>query len=300
MRDKLSHEDSHDLFRFLDRCDLRSILKSKHWLSGRHPSARQGDSPEFKEFREHRSGESVRLIDWKSSARTQQQLVRVKDHQGTLEHWVWCDNSSSMAFPKPEDPHNKFKQQKVLLGLLLYLIHAQGDHFSLGYSQQGDPHFNNMGRSPKDLTDQVGELFDLSTDPQHQPHSFLGQHNRHHKRKPSHFWIASDLDRELDPLFNELQNLKHQGHQVHLLHLYHPQEKELPWNGPHIFEDLEHHIDPISIPAQNIREAYQQAHAMHLEEAHSRCLNASIHFTSLDVTQAPEAWLSSIFLSLHS
>jgi uncharacterized protein (DUF58 family) len=290
MRDELSHE----ILRFLDQIELGSSLKSKNWLSGRHQSLTRGDSPEFKQFREARRGDSYRQIDWKSSARSSKKLVREQEHQGTLEHWIVLDTSRSMDFP--QDESNKHRRQKLLCGLLMYLLQSQGDHFSLNFNTDHGPRCLAPSRGPDALHRFIGELADLETEPSLDQIDLLTQVQSQVTR-PAHLWIITDFDRDPEPLLAELKKLKQSGHEVRALHLFHPSERELSWKGLVQFEDLEDQVSQQKLTPETIAQEYQLAYIQHINSIEKHCNVNEIKLCSIDVTQSPEHWITSLFSS---
>lgn len=288
MRDDLSHE----ILRFLDQIELGSLLKSKHWLSGRHQSLMKGDSPEFKEFREAHHGDSYRHIDWKSSARSQKKLVREQEHQGTLEHWIILDTSMSMDFPQGD--FNKHRRQKFLCGLLMYLFQSQGDHFCLNFNTHNTQRCFAPSRGPDALHRFIGELADLGTEHQHDQIDLLTQVQSQMTR-PAHLWILTDFDRDPEPLLRKLNQLKSLGHEVRICHLSHPLERELTWSGLIQFTDLENQTPDQELTPQNIAQEYQMAYLQHIRSIDKACQKNGIHLNAIDVTHPPEDWITSLF-----
>ena len=288
MRDDLSHE----ILRFLDQIELASLLKSKHWLSGRHQSLIKGDSPEFKEFREAHRGDSFRQIDWKSSARSSKQLVREQEHQGTLEHWIILDTSRSMDFP--QDEFNKHRRQKFLCGLLMYLFQSQGDHFCLNFNTDITQRCFAPSRGPDALHRFIGELADLKPDNTHDQVDLLTQVQSQMTR-PAHLWILTDFDHEPEPLLKKVKELKNLGHDVKILHLSHPSERELLWNGLIQFVDLEDQVPLQELTPQLISKEYELAYTQHMNFIGNFCRKSGINLCSIDVTHSPEDWITSLF-----
>jgi uncharacterized protein (DUF58 family) len=290
MRDELSH----DILRFLDKIEISSLLKSKHWLSGRHLSRIKGDSPEFKEFREWQDGESIRLVDWKSSARQQKRLIRERDHQGTLDHYIIVDRSPSMDFPNA--PNDKFTKQKFLIGLILYLIQSQGDPFTMVHDSKTGPWVGERQRGSEALHRSIGHLAQLEIHSQSNVGACL-EHLRQRLKKPSFIWHLSDWDSPPESALHATKQLQTGGHHIKALHLYHPWELELPWSQLTHFKDLEEQYPDLVLDTSDLKNAFREEMGRHLETIEDAFLAMGIEFCSIDLMASPEQWLGRLFLN---
>ena len=291
MNDELSHE----LLHFIDRIDWRSLIKSKQWLSGRHSSFRRGSSPEFKEFREHRSGEDVHLIDWKASARAKFPLVREKEHQGVLKQWIWIDNSASMNFPATE--FNKFRRLKMLGGALLYLFQAIGDRFSVTFDSERGPCLSPPTRGQQALQQHIARLTHCEI--LDKPFSGDLLHElKEHLHQPSALWLLTDFDSDPTPLLAQLVQLKKFGHEIRVLHLYHPDEAEFPWRGPHVFVDAEGVFGDVALQPELLRSAYIEQYQRHCQTLRSTCENGQLTYLAINVCDSPETWIANLLATL--
>ena len=291
MNDELSHE----LLHFIDRIDWCSLIKSNQWLSGRHSSFRRGSSPEFKEFREHRSGEDVHLIDWKASARSRFPLVREKEHQGVLKQWLWIDNSASMNFPDTE--FNKFRRLKMLGGALLYLFQAIGDRFSVAFDSENGASISPPTRGQQALQQQIERLTHCKILPKTFSWDLLNE-LKEHLHQPSALWLLTDFDSDPHQLLNQLIELKKFGHEIRVIHLYHPDEVEFPWSGPHVFVDAEGVFAEYSLQPELLKAAYKAQYQQHCQTLRSSCEHGHLTYIALNVCDSPENWIASLLATL--
>ena len=291
----MNEELSHELLHFIDRIDWSSLLKSNQWLSGRHSSFRRGSSPEFKEFREHRSGEDVHLIDWKASARSKFPLVREKEHQGVLKQWIWIDNSASMDFPYTEN--NKFRRLKILCGALLYLFQSIGDRFSVVFDTESGPSLLPPSRGQQALHQHISRLIDCKTLPKAFSLNLLGE-LKEHLHQASALWFLTDFDSDPEAVLGSLVQLRKLGHEIRVLHLYHPDEAEFPWQGPHVFEDAEKIFDELSLQPELFRTAYREQYQKHCRAIRKTCEDGQLLYVAMDVCESPETWLANLLATL--
>jgi uncharacterized protein (DUF58 family) len=291
MNDELTHEILH----FIDRIDWRSLLRSQQWLSGRHTSLRKGASPEFKEYREHRSGEDVHSIDWKASARSKFPLVREKEHQGVLKQWLWLDNSASMDFPA--SPFNKFRRLKILSGALLYMFQSIGDRFGVAFESAQGISLSIPTRGQMALQEQIARVADSEVLPKAFSSNLLND-LKPHLKQPSSLWFLSDFDAEPKAILKELIQIQKAGHEVRVLHLYHPEEEVLRWQGPHVFMDAEGVYAELSLMPDQLRTAYAQQYQQHCRQIETLCQEGQLNYLRLNVCDAPETWLAHLLTTL--
>jgi uncharacterized protein (DUF58 family) len=70
-------------------------------LSGRYASRMRGRGLNFEEIRDYRTGDDVRSIDWKVTARLQSPHVRVFNEERDRQGLLVVDQRLSMFFGKP-------------------------------------------------------------------------------------------------------------------------------------------------------------------------------------------------------
>ena len=80
----------------------KSIVEG--FISGMHKSPFHGFSAEFAEHKIYNNGESTRHIDWKLFAKTDKLYTKRYDEETNLRCHLIVDNSSSMHYPKCNQP----------------------------------------------------------------------------------------------------------------------------------------------------------------------------------------------------
>lgn len=71
---------------------------SQHLLDGEQRSRQRGQGREFAELRAYQSGEDVRRIDWRVTARRNEPHVRLFDAERRQPQLIWLDLSASLYF----------------------------------------------------------------------------------------------------------------------------------------------------------------------------------------------------------
>lgn len=285
----MSDELSREILKLIDRLEYLPSIRSLKHLSGRHLSPLKGHSPEFKEYRNYGQNEDYRLIDWKASAKSEDLLVQVKDHQGMHEHWLLPDLSGSMLFPEGET--SKFKSQLLLCGALIYLLHAQGDKVGLALAHEKQPELIEPMRRTEGLQQMISMLADQE---KKNSQNFIATFDLLIKnlKQPSVLWIMTDFDHDPAEFFKTLQEASNQGHDIKLIHWMHPDESNLPYLGEVEFKDLEKSFEDMKLFPEDIQKAYIQTYQDHCESISKECEQiAHLNYHYIDITTPIEAWL---------
>lgn len=101
-------------------------------LLGVQHSQRRGAGIEFQQYRSYEPGDSIRHIDWKLFARSDRYFVREAEQESQMHVCIVMDTSASMAQPSFLVPQlSKLQYAKCWIATLCWLLHRQGDRFSL-------------------------------------------------------------------------------------------------------------------------------------------------------------------------
>ena len=108
--------------------------------TGIHEFQFRGRSLEFAEYREYRSGEDLRDMDWKVFARTDRYYLKQRDSHTPARVMLLLDDSPSMRMKSDEAAISKLRESQLLIFALGFILHRQGDPFSLhSLSMNGPP-----------------------------------------------------------------------------------------------------------------------------------------------------------------
>ena len=112
------------------------VWLSKHiaegMLLGVQHSQRRGAGLEFQQYRSYQPGDPIRHIDWKLFARSDRYFVREAEQESQMHVCILLDTSASMAQPSFGVPQlTKLQFAKCWIATLCWLLHSQGDRFSL-------------------------------------------------------------------------------------------------------------------------------------------------------------------------
>lgn len=94
-------------------------------LLGEHGRRRAGMGDDFWQYRPVRPGDSMRMVDWRRSARGDMQFVREREWQVAQSVMLWVDQSASMGFASQKGGDTKGDRARVLaLAISILLIRA--------------------------------------------------------------------------------------------------------------------------------------------------------------------------------
>ncbi|MEC7423815.1 MAG: DUF58 domain-containing protein, partial [SAR324 cluster bacterium] len=98
--------------------------------SGIHEFQHRGRSLEFAEYREYRTGEDLRDLDWKVYARSDRYYLRQRDSHTPARVMILLDDSSSMRMQSEGARMSKLRQALLMVFGLSFILQRQGDPFS--------------------------------------------------------------------------------------------------------------------------------------------------------------------------
>lgn len=268
------------------------------FITGLHKSPFHGFSVEFAEHRLYNTGESTKHIDWKLFGRTDKLFVKRYEEETNLRCQIIIDNSSSMYFPKTENPTFD-KPNKILFSVyaaaaLMNLLKKQRDAVGLSlFSDQVELHTRARSTMAHQnfLYTELEKLVRPIGDDEHR--KTLAAKSLHeisdniHKR--SLVIIFSDMfesNAKTDELFSALQHLRHNKHEVVLFHVV-DQAMEIDFdfdNRPYKFIDMESGKE-IKIHPHEVRERYVEQVSKFKKELKLRCGQYRIEFIEADINK---------------
>lgn len=270
--------------------DLLARQVVEGFITGMHKSPFHGFSVEFAEHRPYNIGENTRNIDWKLYAKTNKLYVKRFDEETNLRCHLVIDTSSSMFFPKGENKKIKFAAYAA--ASLAYLLKKQRDAFGLSLFSDTLKYHSEVKSSHAHFNLLLNELDKVveSTPVNAQTNVAETLHlvaSQIHKR--SLVVLFTDMfepGRDLDPLFNALQHLKHKKHEVVLFHTL-DGEKEMNFdydNRPLKFVDTESN-EEIKLYPHEVQEVYKEKMKAFYKELKDRCGMYKIDFVKADVNK---------------
>ena len=113
----------------LKQLELRLKPSRASSMMGRHELHHRGRSLEFAGYREYRSGDDLRELDWKLLGRTQRHFIKQRDTHSPATALILLDTSPSMQLQSPDAEFSKLRAAQLLAFGLLFTLQRQGDRF---------------------------------------------------------------------------------------------------------------------------------------------------------------------------
>ncbi|UJR81151.1 DUF58 domain-containing protein [Sandaracinus amylolyticus] len=263
-------------------------------LSGVHRSPHRGASVVFVEHREYRPGDDLRLLDWRAYARSDRHTIKRFEQETQLRATLVLDSSASMDFAgaKDEGP-SKSEQAATLLAALGLVLVRQGDAAGVVRFAR-DVIASLPARSrPAHLELVLGELAtpveqEASTDLRA---ALTAAAERAGRRGV--VAIASDLLDFGDHALTPIDQLVHRGHEVWVFQVMHPEELELPFDGPTRFHGLEGEV-PLDVDPSALREGYLRELQSFLDACRARCTAAGARYRLVRTDEPVERVLAEV------
>lgn len=261
-------------------------------LSGIHRSPHRGASVVFVEHREYRPGDDTRLLDWRAFARTDRDVIKRFEQETHLRATLVLDGSGSMAY-RGTDGASKEGHAAALLAALAYVLIGQGDAAGVALIddtlEEAVPprtrpaHLETIMRALATPA-QRGHGTDL--------HAALTSVAERAGRRGV-IAIASDLLDLSDGALGPMAHLVSRGHDVIVLHVLHPDELELPFDGPSRFVGLEGEA-PLDADPEAVRRSYREEVDRFVEACRRQCAAAGARYALARTDDPPEHVLAAL------
>ncbi|MEM6637972.1 MAG: DUF58 domain-containing protein [Pseudomonadota bacterium] len=214
-------------------------------LLGSHGRRRAGMGDEFWQYRPATATDSVRRIDWRRSARSDESLfVRETEWQAAQSIQIWVDVSQSMAFRSDPNLPSKGERARLIAMATAVLLVRAGERVGL------------LGRS---LTPRAGRLqlmrmAHLLGDGEDD--NDYGAPEARGMLPNSRALFVSDFLGDMAPVQSALTQAADRGVEGVLLQVLDPQEELFPFDGRTRFQSMTGAIEFETLKAANLRDAY--------------------------------------------
>ena len=209
---------------------------------GWHGRRKRGVGENFWQFRQYEPGENLSRIDWRRSARSEQNIfVQDKEWQATHTVWLWADESPSMLFKSSDAIVSKQSRALVLAFAMAELLAKSGER--VGWLGLTKPILS------RHSANQLAEAL-IHAPPQVEVPQNVNTGNR------ADIILLSDF---LDPLSKTEERLKalsNHGLHGHIVQLIDPAEYAFPYSGRVEFNDPETGEKLTVENAQGMQKAY--------------------------------------------
>ncbi len=211
---------------------------------GNHGRRRHGPGDEFWQYRAAVAGDHMRDIDWRRSARSDQQFVRQMEWQNLQSVHLWIDSAAAMDYASSAKLETKAARAR-LLGLATAILLAKAGE-SFGLMQDPEPPRHGQGQITKIAVRlaamQSADEYGLP------PQKHMAQGNR--------ALFISDFLGDWDALVEALSRAADQKVEGCLLQILDPAEEDFPFDGRTIFQSMQGGVQFETRRARALRDDY--------------------------------------------
>ena len=235
------------------RLELRQ-LAAEGSSAGRHRSLVKGLSQDFAQHRPYAPGDEIKTLDWKVYARQDRYYVREYTAENVLTTHILVDASGSMAFSHG-GRQPKYEHACRLAMAIGYLVLAGGDAAGLTTFAEGP------GRAlpPRSSLAHLELMDALLAEASPAGETDLGralERTAAAIKRRSLVVLISDLLGEPERVLRVVKSFKARRHELLVLQVLDPQERDLDYDGPTVFESLERQPELFCDPSE-LRQAYR-------------------------------------------
>lgn len=212
-------------------------------LLGDHGRRRSGEGDDFWQYRPLRAGDSVRSIDWRRSARGDDQYVREREWQIAQSVLLWVDTGASMRFSSGKDLPSKGDRARLVALATAVLLIRGGERVG----------FTGWSLPPRGGDVQILRLAEaLATDGAEDYSEPEARGMIPHARAV----FVSDFLGNLDPVEAALTKAADRGVRGVLVQVLDPTEETFPFKGRTIFESVGGSVSHETLKAGDLRTRY--------------------------------------------
>ncbi len=225
------------------------LAEAEHLAStvalGEHGRRRAGMGDDFWQYRVARPGDSLRAIDWRRSARSDQAFVQEREWQAAQSVVLWVDAAQSMDFSGDKNRPVKADRAKVLALALAVLLLRAGEQVGLAGQEAPRAGKGQMLRLIEAMAlDLARGAADYGAP---LPGGFVAQ---------GRAMFVSDFLGDLDAVERSLGQAAGRGVKGLLLQVLDPAEEQFPFDGRTIFVSMGGSVSHETQRAGDLRARY--------------------------------------------
>jgi len=212
-------------------------------LLGEHGRRRAGLGDDFWQYRPLRAGDSLRSIDWRRSAKGDEQFVREREWQIAQSVQLWVDPGASMRFASAKSLPSKADRARLVALAASILLIRGGERVGLTGWKLPPRRGNAQMLRLAEMMSEEGE--DDYADPEARgmlPHAKA--------------LFVSDFLSDIAPVEAALTKAADRGVRGVLLQVLDPTEEAFPFDGRTIFESVNKTLAHETLKAGDLRDRY--------------------------------------------
>ena len=250
-------------------------------MLGEHGRRRAGMGDEFWQYRPAMQGDEARRVDWRRSAKSDQQFIRDREWQAAQSVLLWVDDARSMTFSgDPNRPEKGDRARLLAMAVAVLLIRA-GERVGL----------TGLMAPPRSGPVQLLRLAEALAA---RSSADYGTPEARGMLPHSRAIFISDYLGDIGPIETAMAKAADRGVKGALLQVLDPQEEAFPFDGRTIFESMTGALQHETLKAGDLRARYLDRLAARKDQlnAIARAIGwqYSCHHTG-DAAQAALLWL---------
>ncbi len=254
-------------------------------LLGEHGRRRAGLGDDFWQYRPLRPGDEYRHIDWRRSARGDEQFVREREWQIAQSVLLWVDPGASMRFASERNLPQKADRARLIALAAAILLIRGGERVGLtGWTlppQRGDAQILRLA-----------EAFTQENDEDYPAPEARGMIP--HARA----LFISDFLGDPAPVEAALTKAADRGVRGVLLQVLDPSEESFPFEGRTIFQSIGGSLAHETLKAGQLRQSYLQRLAERKDRLQALCRLTGWQYDCHHTSQSAQAALLWIYRAM--
>ncbi len=252
---------------------------------GVHGRRRVGQGETFWQYRRYLPGDSVRSVDWRRSAKSDQVFVRETEWEAAQTVWLWQDTSASMHWRSRRDLPEKADRAEVLLRALGLLLVGAGERVAL------------LGEGMPPSTGRTA-LHRLSHGIERPTAAPAGIPNFEPLPRHAEVVLIGDLLAPLDEVRSLVGKFVARGVRGHLMQILDPAEETLPFAGRVRFDGMEGEASALLPRVESLRGEYVDRMDEHRAGLAHIASTAGWFFSTHHTDRSPESGLLTLYGAL--
>lgn len=255
-------------------------------LLGEHGRRRAGLGDDFWQYRPVQPGDSLRMIDWRRSAKSDAQFVRQREWQVAQSVMLWVDQSASMSFTSDDETGTKADRARVLALALSILLIRAGER--VGLSGTSLPPRRGEAQILR-LTEML--LSDEAAD--------YGAPEARAMLPHARALFISDFLGDFGEVEAALFKAADRDVRGVVYQVLDPAEETFPFHGRAIFESMGGSLSHETRKASDLRDRYLDRLAERRERLQLLCRTTGWQFSSHDTAQSAQAALLWLYRAME-
>jgi uncharacterized protein (DUF58 family) len=250
-------------------------------LLGEHGRRRAGLGDDFWQYRPLRAGDTYRQIDWRRSARGDEQFIREREWQVAQSVQLWVDQGASMRFASDRNlPEKADRARLIALATAILLIR--------GGERVGLTGWKLPPRRGETQTLRLAEMFSEAGEDDY------GQPEARGMLPHAKALFVSDFLGDIDPVEAALTKAADRGVRGVLAQVLDPSEESFPFQGRTIFQSVGGTLAHETLKASELRDRYLDRLADRKARLEALCRLTGWHYTlhhTSDSAQSALLWI---------